>query len=277
MDYKQWLWTKLGSTKPKNHGELKFGLNKTKMTLMMTIIKMSSALSWTTAKWCTHVDWTMSSTWDISKYHTTISTINIQINLLKTRRMEYCMCRICRQGIDGHTWFRQVDQPSINQILYGMSECRAIICCMSLSLMKWTILMWAEMRRNRKRQGAWCQRNNQTNIFELLKSSSQSHAQWSELPRGPFCIWSRWWMSSGSRMWRSWLHASMSNVRLLNINRLILILWMRKMSYDCKRPVRRVMRGPLILIANSINLSKPTRWSNQLLPFTVRKRSSIYP
>ena len=161
----------------KNHGELKSGLNKTEMTLMMTIIKMRSTLSWTTAKWCTHVDWTKSSTWDISKYHTTISTINIQINLLKTRRMEYCMCRICRQGIDGHTWFRQVDQPSINQILYGMSECRAIICCMSLSLMKWTMLMWAEMRRNRKRQGAWCQRNNQTNIFELLKSSSQSHAQ----------------------------------------------------------------------------------------------------
>ena len=70
----------------KNLGELKSGLNKNEITPMMTIIKMRSALSWTTAKWCTHVDWTKSSTRDISKYHTTVSTINIQINPLKTRR-----------------------------------------------------------------------------------------------------------------------------------------------------------------------------------------------
>ena len=33
-------------------------------------------------------------------------------------------------------------------------------------------------------QGAWCQRNDHTSVSELLKSSNQSHAQWSELSRG---------------------------------------------------------------------------------------------
>ena len=87
-------------------------------------------------------------------------------------------------------------------------------------------------------QGAWCQRINQTSIFELLKSSSQSYAQWSELSCGPLCVWFRQRKSSGSRMWWSWLHVSLSNVRLLNINRMILILWMKEMSFDCGRPVR---------------------------------------
>ena len=133
------------------------------------------------------------------------------------------------------------------------------------------------MRRNKMQQGAWCQRNNHTSVSKLLKSSSQSHAQWSELSRRPLCIWSRWQGNSGSRMWWSWLHASLSNVRLLDINWLILILWMREMSFDCRRPIRWVMCGPLMLTTNSVNLSKPTRWSYWLLPLTVRGRSSICP
>ena len=40
-----------------------------------------------------------------------ISTLNIQINLLKTRRRRNCMCRMCRQGIGGHTWPDQVNHP----------------------------------------------------------------------------------------------------------------------------------------------------------------------
>ena len=69
------------------------------------------------------------------------------------------------------------------------------------------MLMGAKMWRNRMWQRAWCQSNDQTTISELLKSSSQSHAQWDELSRGPLCIWSRRWVSSGSRMWWSWLHS----------------------------------------------------------------------
>ena len=84
-------------------------------------------------------------------------------------------------------------------------------------------------------QGAWRQRNNQISFLKLLKNSSQSHAQLSELSRRPLCIWSKWRVTSGSRMW---LHANMSNVRLLNINWLILILRMREMSSDCRRPIR---------------------------------------
>ena len=122
------------------------------------------------------------------------------------------------------------------------------------------------MRRNGMWWGVWRQRNNQTSISELLKSSSQSHAQWSELSCGSLCIWSRWWVSSGSRMWWSWMYASLSNVRLLNINRLILILWMREMSSDCRRLVRWVMCGLLMLITNSTNLSRSTKWSNRLFP-----------
>ena len=72
----------------------------------------------------------------------------------------------------------------------------------------------------------------------------------------------------------SWLHTSLSNVRLLNINRLILILWMREMSSNCRRPIKWVMCGPLILITNSVNLSRSTRWSNRLLPLTIRRRSN---
>ena len=73
-------------------------------------------------------------------------------------------------------------------------------------------------------QEACCQRDNQASVFEILKNSNQSHAQWSELSQGPLCIWSRWQGSSGFRMWQSWLHASLSNVRLLSINWLILML-----------------------------------------------------
>ena len=129
--------------------------------------------------------------------------------------------------------------------------------------------MWVEMRRNRMWQGARCQRNNQSGIPELLKNSSQSRVQWSELSHGPLCIQSRWRVSSGSRMCWSWLHAGLNNVRLLNINRLILIQRMREMSSDCRRPIRWVMRRPLMLIANSANLSRSGKWSNRLLPLML--------
>ena len=91
MNYKQRLWTKLDSTKQNNSDELKTGLNKMEMTLMTTMIKMKNALSCAAVKWCTHVDCSKSSTQNILKYHMTISTINIQINILKTRRMRNCM------------------------------------------------------------------------------------------------------------------------------------------------------------------------------------------
>lgn len=166
------------------------------------------------------------------------STINIQIGLLKTRRRRDCMCRMRRQRIGGHIWPSQVDQPRIDQVLYRMMECRTTLSIMSLNLMIQAMLMGAKMWRNRMWQRARRQRNDQTTISELLKSSSQGHAQGSELSRGPLCIRSRRWVSSGSRMRRSWLHASLSNVRLLNIIRLILILWMREMSSDCRRPIK---------------------------------------
>ena len=73
-------------------------------------------------------------------------------------------------------------------------------------------------------QGACCQRDNQANVFEILKNSSQSNAQWSELSHGPLCIRSRSQGSSGFQIWQLWLHASLSNVRLLSINWLILML-----------------------------------------------------
>ena len=47
------------------------------------------------------------------------------------------------------------------------------------------------MLTNKMWQGAWCQMNNQANVFKLLKSSSQCHAQWSTVSRKPLCIWSR--------------------------------------------------------------------------------------
>ena len=118
-----------------NSDELKTGLDEMEMTLMRTIIKMKSVLSWTIAKWCTHVDWTKSLTQNIPKYHMTINTINIQINLLKTRRRRNYMCRMCRQGIGSHTWPRQVDQPWINQVLYRMMEHRTMLSIMPLNLM----------------------------------------------------------------------------------------------------------------------------------------------
>ena len=166
------------------------------------------------------------------------STINIQIKLLKTRRRRDCMCRMRKQRIGGHIGPSQVDQPRIDQVLYRMMECQTTLSIMSLNLMIQAMLMGAKMWRNRMWQRAWCQRNDQTTISELLKSSSQGHAQGSELSRGPLCIRSKRWVSSSSRMRRSCLHASLSNVRLLNIIRLILILWMREMSSDCRRPIK---------------------------------------
>ena len=113
-----------GLNKNKNNfDELKTGLIKMEMTLTMTIIRMKSALSWIVTKWCTHLNWSKPSTRDVQKYHATINTINIQIDLLKIGRRRNCTCRMRRQGIGGHTWPSQVDQPRIDQVLYCMMEC----------------------------------------------------------------------------------------------------------------------------------------------------------
>ena len=110
-----------------------------------------------------------------------ISTLDIQTNLLKTRRRRNCMRRMCRQGIGGHTWPSQVNHPWIDQILYRIMECWTTLSIVPLNLMIQVVLMWMEMRRNRMWQRArWQrarrQRNNHSSVPELLKSSSQSHA-----------------------------------------------------------------------------------------------------
>ena len=70
-----------------------------------------------------------------------ISTLNIQINLLKTRRRRNCMCRMCRQGIGGHTWPDQVNHPWIDQILYRMMECWTMLSIVPQNLMIQAVLM----------------------------------------------------------------------------------------------------------------------------------------
>ena len=204
------------------------------------------------------------------------STINIQNNLLKTRRRRNCLHGMRRQRIGGHIWPSQVDQPRIDQVLYRMVECRTALSIVPRNMMIQAVLMWMKMR-NRMGQRPRRQRDNHSSVSELLKSSSQSHAQRSELSRGPLYIWSGWRVSSASQMRGSWLHASLSNVRLLNIIRLILILWKRERSSDYRRPISWVKRGPPVLIANSTNLSRSGRWSNRPFPLTVRGSSSICP
>lgn len=64
-----------------------------------------------------------------------INIINIHINLLKTSRRRNCMSWMCGKRVSSHTWSKQVDCSSINQVLYSMQ--RATQCSVSCPWVWW--------------------------------------------------------------------------------------------------------------------------------------------
>ena len=129
-----------------NDPKLKTGLNKTKttltnwkldstkmrVTLMITIIRLKRCSEVNRCKVMYPCRLNQVLNLEDPRTPYDISTLNIQINLLKTRRRRNCMCR---QGIGGHTWPSQVNHPWINQILYRMMECWTTLSIMPLHLM----------------------------------------------------------------------------------------------------------------------------------------------
>ena len=81
------------------------------MTLMMTIIrmKMCSEVNCCIVVYPCRLNQVLNLEDPEIPYANSI--LNIQINLLKTRRRRNRMCRMCRQGIGGHTWPSQVNHP----------------------------------------------------------------------------------------------------------------------------------------------------------------------
>ena len=115
--------------------ELKTGLNKTETTLMTTIIRMKRCSEVNCCKVMYPCRLNQVLNLEDPEIPCANSILNIQINLLKTRRRRNRMCRMCRQGIGGHTWPSQVNHPWINQILYRMMECWTTLSIMPLHLM----------------------------------------------------------------------------------------------------------------------------------------------
>ena len=115
-----------------NSDKLKIGLNKMRVTLMITIIRMKRCSEVNCCKVMYPCQLKQVFNLEDPRTPYAINTLNIQINLLKTRRRRNCMCR---QGIGGHTWPSQVNHPWINQIMYRMMECWTTLSIMPLHLM----------------------------------------------------------------------------------------------------------------------------------------------